>query len=58
MVREDTTVKELLKKGYGIIQDQGTPFRLHLLDAKCPECGAYLIGWADNIGCTECDYEK
>ena len=58
MVREATTVKELLDEGYEIQITGQTAERMILTNHKCPECGAFLMGFMDVLSCTECDYEK
>ena len=57
MVREETTLKDLLKEGYIIKKNEDIAQTQPILDMTCPECGAYLQGFDKDIVCTECDYE-
>ena len=58
MVKETTTVKELMDQGYEIHAADQTAERIILTQHKCPECGALLAGFMDVLSCTECNYEK
>lgn len=62
MVKETTSVKELLDSGYDITAADGSAIKRHLVKNKCPKCGAYLevilfptMG-IDDYYCTECNY--
>ena len=61
MVKETTTVKELLDSGYDITAADDSVIKRHIVKDKCPKCKeAHLEKIESPDGndyyCTECDY--